>query len=50
MWNGYGTNYFAEGHKYTGEYKDYKLHGKGTFYFADGKKLALECKDGELIK
>lgn len=31
MINGYGTNTWADGRKYVGEWKDNKMHGKGTY-------------------
>ena len=29
--NGYGTNTWADGEKYVGEWKDGKEHGQGTY-------------------
>jgi hypothetical protein len=34
--NGEGTNTWANGEKYTGQWKDDKKHGKGIMYNPDG--------------
>jgi len=36
--NGHGTCTFSNGGKYTGDFKDGKIHGMGIFYFSDGNK------------
>ncbi len=45
--NCFGTNTFADGSKYVGEYKDNKYHGQGTHTFANGDKYVGEFKDNE---
>ena len=42
-----GTETYASGNKYVGEYKDGKKHGQGTLTFADGDKYVGEFKDGK---
>ncbi|MAG23783.1 MAG: hypothetical protein CMM09_06920, partial [Rhodospirillaceae bacterium] len=41
----FGTETFADGEKYVGEWKDDKRHGHGTETFADGAKYVGEWKD-----
>jgi len=45
--NGQGTQTFANGEKYVGEFKDGKSNGQGTQTFANGEKYAGEFKDGK---
>lgn len=40
-----GTYTFANGNKYSGEFKDDKYHGKGTYTFADGDRYVGEWRD-----
>ena len=60
---GKGTFFYANGHKYEGEWNDDKMHGKGTIIFANGGEYAgehIECKlhgqgtfttaDGKVLK
>jgi hypothetical protein len=35
--HGQGTNTYADGEKYVGEYKDDNRHGQGTYTYADGR-------------
>ena len=42
-----GTETFANGNKYVGEYKNGLPNGKGTFTFASGSKYVGEWKDGK---
>ena len=35
--NGYGTNTWADGEKYVGEWKDGKAHGYGEYMWVNGK-------------
>jgi len=44
--NGHGTNTWADGSKYVGEFKDGKGNGQGTYTFASGSKYVGEFKDG----
>ena len=46
--NCFGTNTFANGNKYVGEYKGYKRHGQGTFIFTTGAKDEGEFQNGKL--
>ena len=48
--NGYGTETFANGSKYVGEFKYGKGHGQGTFTFADGTVDNGIWKDSELVE
>jgi hypothetical protein len=41
MRHGYGTFYYLEGGKYTGEWKDNRMDGKGTLYYYN-QKIAYE--------
>ena len=45
--NCFGTNTFANGNKYVGEFKDGKQNGQGTYTFASGDKYVGEWKDGK---
>jgi len=45
--NCFGTNTFANGNKYVGEFKDGYASGQGTFTFADGDKYVGEYKRGQ---
>jgi len=45
--NGQGTNTWATGSKYVGEFKDSRLHGQGTYVHASGDKYVGEWKDGK---
>ena len=45
--NCFGTETFADGEKYVGEYKDGKRNGQGTYTFPDGQKYVGEWKDGK---
>ena len=40
-----GTNTYADGGKYVGEYKDGKKHGEGTYTLANGDKYVGQWKD-----
>ena len=42
-----GTQTFANGSQYVGEYKDGKFHGQGTLTVADGSKYVGKFKDGK---
>ena len=44
--NGYGTYSWADGDKYTGEWKNFKYHGQGTYTWENGDKYSGEHKDG----
>ena len=47
----FGTNTFANGNKYVGEYKGYKRHGQGTFIWADiniGNKYVGEYQNNQM--
>ena len=46
--NGQGTMVFSDESKYTGEWKEGKLHGRGSMVFADGSKYEGDFKDGEM--
>jgi hypothetical protein len=49
MWsNCVGTNTFASGNKYVGEFKDGKRNGQGTYTFASGNKYVGEYKDDKI--
>jgi hypothetical protein len=43
-----GSNTFASGNKYVGEFKDGKRNGQGTFTFSDGEKYVGEFKDDKI--
>ena len=43
--NCFGTDTFASGNKYVGEYRDNNYNGQGTFMFADGIKYVGEYRD-----
>jgi S1-C subfamily serine protease len=45
--NCYGTQTWAEGSKYIGEFKDDKIHGQGTYTSANGNKYIGEWKDNK---
>ena len=47
--HGQGTQTYADGSKYAGEWKNDKLHGKGTFTNSDGQVLKGIYIDGELV-
>ena len=42
----YGTMYHKDSH-YTGDFSDYKRHGKGVLYFEDGEKFVGEFENGD---
>ena len=42
-----GTETWADGGKYVGQYKDDKKHGEGTHTFANGDRYVGQHKDGE---
>ena len=46
MFDGNGTEYFVNGDKYIGKYKEGNRHGHGTYYWADGRKQSHEYQDG----
>ena len=48
--HGQGTETYADGRTYTGEFKDGLPHGQGIFTDADGKRYPVEYKDGELFR
>ena len=48
IWNGYGTENYARGDKYVGDFKYGKRHGLGTYIFSFGKKYIGEWKRGML--
>ena len=43
--NCFGTETFASGTKYVGEYKDGNYHGQGTYTWDDGDKYIGKYKD-----
>jgi hypothetical protein len=43
-----GSNTFASGNKYVGEFKDGKINGQGTYTFASGNIYVGEFKDGKI--
>ena len=43
--NCFGSNTYADGAKYVGEWSDNKRNGEGTYTFADGDKFVGEWKD-----
>ena len=43
--NGKGTYTWADGRKYSGEWKDYMKHGQGTFTYASGDKYVGEWEN-----
>ena len=45
--NCYGTDTWASGSKYVGDYKDNKRHGLGTYTYADGDKYVGGYKDNK---
>ena len=49
MRNGQGTYSYADGSKYTGEYKYDMRHGFGIFESPDGSKLTGEWKSDVLV-
>ena len=49
MANGQGTETYANGDTYTGEYKDGQRNGQGTMTDANGTKRTGEFKDGEPV-
>ena len=42
-----GSNTFASGNKYVGEFKDGKIYGQGTFTYANGNTYVGEHKNGK---
>ena len=46
--NCFGTETFASGNKYVGEFKDGKSHGQGTYTLASGARHVGEFRDGKL--
>jgi len=38
-----------DGRRYTGEFKDGKMHGKGEFTYSDGRKQIGEFKDDKFV-
>ena len=42
-----GTNTFANGTEYVGEYRDGKPNGQGTYFFPNGDEYVGELKDGK---
>jgi hypothetical protein len=42
-----GSNTFASGNKYVGEFKDGKIDGQGTYTYANGNKYVGEHKNGK---
>ena len=47
MFDSSNINYYANGAKYTGEYKDGKRNGQGTYYYTDGSRWKGEWKNGK---
>jgi hypothetical protein len=45
--NCFGTETFASGSKYVGEYRNNKRHGQGAFTFADGQVKEVMWENGE---
>ncbi|HEY5656272.1 MAG TPA: caspase family protein [Myxococcota bacterium] len=45
--SGFGTYSWADGSRYTGGFRDGKLHGQGTLIYSDGGSYAGEWKDGK---
>jgi hypothetical protein len=46
VWNNcFGTQTWADGDQYVGEWKDGKKHGQGTYTYANGNKYVGEVKD-----
>ena len=45
--NCYGTDTFASGSKYVGEFKDDRYNGQGTWTYVNGDKYVGEFKDGK---
>lgn len=46
MLNGLGSYTYADGSKYTGNYKDDKREGWGTYVWADGREYQGEWHEG----
>ena len=44
--HGQGTATFADGSKYTGEWKDDERNGQGTYTYPNGVTYTGEFKDG----
>ncbi len=44
--NCFGSEYYVNGNKYVGEFKDGKRNGQGTFIYADGIKFVGEYRNG----
>ena len=42
-----GTETYADGEKYVGEYKNGTMHGKGASTFVNGDKYEGEYRDGK---
>ncbi len=47
QFNGQGTQSFANGAKYVGEFRDNKFHGQGTSTSASGEKYVGEFRDNK---
>lgn len=47
MKHGYGTDFFANGDEYTGEYRYGKPCGRGTYKWKSGAIYNGEFKDGK---
>jgi hypothetical protein len=45
--NGFGTYNWSDGSRYTGGFRDGKLHGQGTLIYSDGGSYAGQWKDGK---
>ena len=46
--NCFGTDTYANGDKYVGEFKDGNKHGQGTYTFADGRVEEGIWENGKL--
>ena len=44
--NGFGTMVFTSKSRYTGEFKQGKMHGKGIFYYSNQGKYIGEWQSG----